>query len=123
VPPARRRPRACRVSPYGRRRPARRLGSDERLCPRALRGAVMARGSGGVVHDAVVGAAGAGAAGAGAAGAGALASEHLRGGPAVQFHQVPLGAAALEPGVAEVVPEPVRVHLHPALPARRAISW
>ena len=57
----------------------------------------------GVGHDAVVG-----AAGAGAAGAGAVAAEHLRGGPAVEFHQVSLGAAAVQPGVAEVVPEPVR---------------
>ena len=44
----------------------------------------------GVGHDAVVG-----AAGAGAAGAGAVAAEHLRGGPAVEFHQVALGAAAV----------------------------
>src|SRR6516162_10175030 len=65
-----------------------------------------------VVHDAVVG-----AAGAGAAGAGAVAAEHLRGGPAVEFHQVAFGAAAVEPGMAEVVPEPVRVHGHAALAA------
>ena len=44
----------------------------------------------GVGHDAVVG-----AAGAGAAGAGAVAAEHLRGGPAVEFHQVSFGAAAV----------------------------
>ena len=43
-----------------------------------------------VGHDAVVG-----AAGAGAAGAGAVTAEHLRGGPAVEFHQVSLGAAAV----------------------------
>src|ERR1700690_764298 len=66
----------------------------------------------GVGHDAVVG-----AAGAGAAGAGTVAAEHLRGGPAVEFHQVALGAAAVEPGVAEVVPEPVREHLDAALAA------
>jgi hypothetical protein len=69
-------------------------------------------GSGGVVHDAVVA-----AAGAGAAGAGAVPGEHLRGGPAVQLHQVPFGAAAVQPGVAEVVPEPVRVDVQPALAA------
>jgi hypothetical protein len=50
----------------------------------------------GVGHDAVVG----------PAGAGAVAAEHLRGDPAVEFHQVALGAAAVRPGVAEVVPEP-----------------
>ena len=66
----------------------------------------------GVGHDAVVG-----AAGAGAAGAGAVAGEHLRGGPAVEFHQVSLGPAAVQPGVAEAVPEPVRVHGHTALAA------
>src|SRR5712671_4231118 len=66
--------------------------------------------SGPAGHDAVVG-----AAGAGAAGAGAVAAEHLRGGPAVEFHQVSLGAAAVQPGVAEVVPEPVRVGVHAAL--------
>src|SRR6266851_4465966 len=74
-------------------------------------------GSGAVVHDAVVAAAGAGAAGAGAAGAGAVAGQHLRGGPAVQLHQVPLGSAAVQPGVAEMVPEPVPVGVHAALPA------
>src|SRR6266446_3166729 len=65
----------------------------------------------GVVHDAVVA-----AAGPGAAGAGAVAAQHLRGGPAVQLHQVALSAAAVQPGMAEVVPEPVREHLDPALP-------
>ena len=49
---------------------------------------------------------------AGAAGAGAVAAEHLRGGPAVQLHQVSLGASPVEPGVAEVVPEPMRVDRH-----------
>ena len=49
--------------------------------------------------------------------AGAVAAEHLRGGPAGQFHQVALGAAAVQPGVAEVVPEPVREGVHAALPA------
>jgi hypothetical protein len=63
-----------------------------------------------VGHDAVVG-----AAGAGATGAGAVAPEHLRGGPAVELHQVSLGPAAVQPGVAEVVPEPVRVDVHAAL--------
>jgi hypothetical protein len=66
----------------------------------------------GVGHDAVVG-----AAAAGAAGAGAVAAEHLGGGPAVEFHQVSFGAAAVKPGVAEVVAEPVRVGVHAALPA------
>ena len=66
--------------------------------------------SGCVGHDAVVA-----AACPGAAGADAVAAEHLRGGPAVEFHQVALGPAAVEPGVAEVVPEPVRMHPHPAL--------
>src|SRR5689334_12784223 len=65
-----------------------------------------------VAHDAVVG-----APGSRAAGAGAVAAQHLRRGPAVQLHQVAFGAAAVQPGVAEVVPEPVWVHLHPALPA------
>ena len=51
-----------------------------------------------VVHDAVVA-----AAGAGSCGAGAVPGEHLRGGPAVQLHQVPLGATAVQPGVAEVI--------------------
>jgi hypothetical protein len=68
--------------------------------------------SGYVGHDAVVA-----AAGSGAAGAGAVAAEHLRGGPAVAFHQVALGAAAVQPGVAEVMPEPVREHLDAALPS------
>src|SRR4249920_2696539 len=63
-----------------------------------------------VGHDAVVG-----SAGADAAGAGAVAAEHLRGGPAVEFHQVSLGSAAVQPGVAEVVPEPVRVGVHAGL--------
>src|SRR5208337_1201063 len=57
------------------------------------------------------------AAGAGAAGAGAVAAENLRGGPAVEFHQVSLGSAAVQPGVAEVVPEPVRVGVDSALAA------
>ncbi len=69
-------------------------------------------GSGAVVHDAVVA-----AAGAGAAGAGAVPGEHLWGGPAVQLHQVPFGSATVEPGMAEVVPEPVRVGGHAALAA------
>src|SRR5271166_6587366 len=68
--------------------------------------------SGTVFHDAVVG-----AAGSGAAGAGAVAAEHLGRGPAVEFHQVALGAAAVQPGVAEVVPEPVREHVDAALSA------
>jgi hypothetical protein len=65
-----------------------------------------------VGHDAVVG-----APGAGAAGAGAVTAEHLRGRPAVQFHQVALRPAAVQPGVAEMVPEPVRVHRYPGLPS------
>jgi len=35
----------------------------------------------------------------------------------VELHQVALGAAAVEPGVAEVVPEPVREYLEAALAA------
>src|ERR1039457_486245 len=64
----------------------------------------------GVVHDAVVA-----AAGSCVAGAGAVAAEHLRGGPPVQLHEVALGAAAVEPGMAEVMPEPVREYLDAAL--------
>src|ERR1700676_1818696 len=41
----------------------------------------------------------------------------MRGGPPVQLQQAALGAAAVEPGVTEVVPEPVREHLDPALAA------
>jgi len=63
-------------------------------------------------HDAVVG-----ATRPGAASAGAVTAEHLRRRPAVQLHQVPLGAAAVQPGVAEVMPEPVRPGIHPGLPA------
>jgi hypothetical protein len=59
-----------------------------------------------------------GAAGAGGAGAGAVAVEHLRGGPAVELHQVPLGAAPIELGVAEVMPEPVRVDGYPGVAGR-----
>src|SRR5215467_2284147 len=66
----------------------------------------------GIAHDSVVG-----AAGPGAAGAGAVTAQHLRGSPAVQLHQVTFGPATVEPGVAEMMPEPVRVHAHPALPA------
>src|SRR6266699_3449334 len=88
------------------------LRSGGPLCPRGRCGGRVLAGSGGVVHDAVVA-----AAGAGAAGAGAVPGEHLRGGPAVEFHQVPFGSAAVQPGVTEVVPEPVRVEVHPALPA------
>src|SRR5271166_7017311 len=69
-------------------------------------------GSGAVAHDPFVG-----TAGAGGTGAGAVAGEHLRRTPAIQLHQVPFRAAAVQPGVAEVVPEAVRVHLHAALPA------
>jgi hypothetical protein len=47
----------------------------------------------GVVHDAVVA-----AAGSGTAGTGAVAAQHLRGGPAVKFHQVALGAAVVQTG-------------------------
>jgi len=65
-----------------------------------------------VFHDAVVG-----AVGAGAAGAGPVPAEHLRGGPAVEFHQVALGATAVQPGVAEMVPEPVRPRVQAALAA------
>ena len=70
------------------------------------------------VHDAVIG-----AAGPRAAGAGAVPEQHLGPGPAVQLHQVALRAAAVQPGVAEVVPEPVRVHPDPAWRPRRATIW
>src|SRR5689334_11838416 len=63
-----------------------------------------------VVHDAVVA-----AAGSCAAGAGPVAAQHLRGTPAVELHEVALGAAPVQPGVAEVMPEPVREHLDTAL--------
>src|SRR5271166_2598707 len=76
--------------------------------PHALSPGESAAGS--AVHDAVVV-----AAGAGAAGAGAVPGEHLRGGPAVQFHQVARSAASVKPGMAEVVPEPLRVHRDPGL--------
>jgi hypothetical protein len=46
----------------------------------------------GVLHDAVVA-----AAGPGAAGAGAVPEQHLRGGLAVQLHQVALCPAAVQP--------------------------
>ena len=54
--------------------------------------------------------------GAARAGAGAVTAQHLRGGPAVQLHQVSLGPAAVQPGVAEMMPEPVRPGIHPGLP-------
>ena len=55
-----------------------------------------------------------------AAGAGAVAAQHLRGGPAVEFHQVPFAAAAVQPGMAGVMPEPVRPRIHPGLRAAAA---
>jgi hypothetical protein len=67
-------------------------------------------GPAGVVHDPVVA-----AAGAGRACAGPVPGEHVRTGPAVQFHQGPFGAAAFQPGMAEMMPEPVRVHRDTAL--------
>src|ERR1700722_342855 len=81
--------------------------------PHALSPGESAAGS--AVHDEVVV-----AAGAGTAGAGAVPGEHLRGRTAVQFHQVARSAAAVQPGMAEMVPEPLRVHRHPGLlpPAR-----
>jgi pimeloyl-ACP methyl ester carboxylesterase len=48
---------------------------------------------------------------------------HLRGGPAVQLHQVALRPAAVEPDVAEVVPEPVRIDPHIRLPAAPPTIW
>src|ERR1035438_8614130 len=66
-------------------------------------------------HDPVVG-----AAGAGAAGASAIAAQHLRRGPAIQLHQVPFAAAAVQPGMAEVMPEPVRPRIDPGLLAAAA---
>src|ERR1017187_1945324 len=113
----------CRVMSCVAGGPPPRRGCLCRVCRRGCRGpggrsaARVVRyaswpGSGGVVHDAVVA-----AAGAGAAGAGAVAGEHLGGGPAVEFHLVAFGSAAVGPGVAEVVPGPVRVGGHAALAA------
>jgi hypothetical protein len=34
-----------------------------------------------------------------------------------------LGPAAVQPGMAEMVPEPVRVYRDPGLPPRRAMTW
>src|ERR1039457_6906834 len=70
------------------------------------------RASGAGIHDAVIG-----AACPGAARTGTVAAQHLRGGPAVQLHQVTLSTAPVQPRVAEMVTEPMRVNLHPALPA------
>src|ERR1035441_5290336 len=89
------RPRPCRACLGWVARAACR-GPVRRLPARVVRYASWP-GSGGVVHDAVVA-----AAGAGAAGAGAVAGEHLGGGPAVEFHLVAFGSAAVGPGVAEV---------------------
>src|ERR1022692_4853975 len=52
-----------------------------------------------------------------AAGAGTVPAQHLRGRPAIQLHQVAFRSAAVEPGVAEMVPEPVREHVDAALAA------
>ena len=57
------------------------------------------------------------AAGSDATSTGAVAAEHLRTGPAVQLHQVTLGAAAIQPGLAVIVPELVREQLDIALAA------
>src|ERR1039457_5094670 len=82
-----------------------------RGCPEGVHpGKPGGGGLGGVVHDAVVA-----AAGSCVAGAGAVAAGHLRVGPPIQFHEVALGAAAVEPGMAEVMPEPVRDYLDAAL--------
>ena len=69
-----------------------------------------------VGHDAVVG-----TAGPGAAGAGAVLAKPLRGGPAVEFHEVAFRSAAVQPGVTEVVPEPMGVHGYAALAAAAAL--
>src|SRR5260370_22714939 len=71
-----------------------------------------------VGHDAVVG-----AARPGTAGAGAVATQHLRGGPAVQLLQVALRAAPVQPGLAEMVPEPTRVDRHAGLAAAAGGGW
>src|ERR1700722_2243811 len=68
------------------------------------------RRSASAVHDAVVV-----TACAGTAGAGAVPGEHLRRGPAIELHQVCLGAAPVEPGVTEMVPEPLRMPRPPRL--------
>ncbi len=72
--------------------------------------------SGDGVHDAVVA-----AAGSCAAGAGAVVAQHLRRGPPVQLHQVPLGPAPVQPGVADMVTEAVRITAIPHWRPRRAI--
>ena len=64
-----------------------RLREDAR---RIIRDAVGGLRLGRVLHDAVVA-----AACPGAAGARAVAAEHLRGGPAVELHEVALGAAVV----------------------------
>ena len=74
------------VSYYGRRSAP--CGVRRAVVSAGIAGRRHRRRSSGVVHDAVVG-----PAGTGAAGAGAVAGEHLRGGPAVQFHQVGFGPA------------------------------
>ena len=91
------------------------------MAPRRSCSALARQGYGFAGHDAVVG-----APGAGAVGAGAVAGEHLRGGPAVELQQVALRAAPLEPGVAEVVPEPAAtlgVFLTRKAGARDGASW
>jgi hypothetical protein len=75
----------------------------------AQRGVVLTPSWDGV-HDAV-----AGVAGTGAAGACTIAAEHLRRGPAVQLRQGPSVLPRSKLGVAEIVPGPVRKHIHAAL--------
>ncbi len=55
--------------------------------------------------------------GSDAAAAGVVAAQHLQGSPAIHLPSGPLGAAAIQLPVAEVVPEPVRERLDAALAA------
>jgi hypothetical protein len=80
------------------------------LAPGIQAAGASAMPSGGALHDAVVA-----AASASAARAPAVHRDHLRRGPARQLHQVALGAAAVQPRLAEMVPKPVRVQQHAAL--------
>jgi hypothetical protein len=53
--------------------------------------------------------------GSGAAAAGVVAAQHRQGRPTIHLPSGPLGAAAIELPVAEVVAEPVREHFDAAL--------
>ena len=63
-------------------------------------------------HDAVIG-----TACPRAARAGTVPEQHLRGRPAVQLHQVALCTAPVQPGMTDMVTEPMRIHRDAALAA------